>query len=299
MGFSCSQSIAKKGGRVIIAGRSLERCQKAAQMIRETGARGEVEAMHLDLTSFKSIVSFAEEYKKTGLPLHVLVENAGVFLVPFDRTQEGFETTVGTNYYGHFLLAHLLLDNLKETAKTAGGARLVAMASLFEQLGKVRWDDLEGYTTHDSSLFEYSNSKLMVIMMARELNKRLKGTDVEVFLSQPGLVQTPLNGRKLDHSKLVAMGVDIATKVYGQSAERASLCLQRPATDPDVTGYGGSYFSPPWLWLLALQSDNASMREPTNSLARDVAAWGELYSRTLKIVNQKLEEQGLDKIEAA
>ncbi len=52
--------------------------------------------------------------------------------------------------------------------------RLVAMASLFEQLGKVRWDDLEGYTTHDSSLFEYSNSKLMVIMMARELNKRLK-----------------------------------------------------------------------------------------------------------------------------
>ncbi len=64
----------------------------------------------------------------------------------------------------------------------------------------------------------------------------LQGTDVEVFLSQPGLVQTPLNGRKLDHSKLVAMGVDIATKVYGQSAERASLCLQRPATDPDVTG---------------------------------------------------------------
>jgi hypothetical protein len=48
----------------------------------------------------RSIVSFASEYNKRGLPLHVLVENAGVFLVPHDHTQEGFETTVGTNYFG-------------------------------------------------------------------------------------------------------------------------------------------------------------------------------------------------------
>lgn len=52
--------------------------------------------------------------------------------------------------------------------------RIVAMASLFEQLGSVKWEDLEGYKTKDSSLFEYSNSKLVIIMMARELNKRLK-----------------------------------------------------------------------------------------------------------------------------
>lgn len=296
MGFNCSDNIAKKGGHVIIAGRSLERSQKAAEMIQVSGARGKVEAMHLDLTSFESIVSFASEYNKRGLPLHVLVENAGVFLVPHDHTQEGFETTVGTNYFGHFLLAHLLIDNLKRTAKDTGGSRIVAMASLFEQLGSVKWEDLEGYKTNDSSLFEYSNSKLMVIMMARELNKRLKGTDVEVFISQPGLVQTPLNGRKLDHSKLIAISVDIATKIYGQSAERASLCLQRPATDPNVTGFGGSYFSPPWIWLLALQSDNAGMREPSNSLARDEIAWSHLYKRTLQIVNQKLEEKGLGQI---
>ena len=47
-----------------------------------------------------SIVTFVSDFKRRGLPLHVLVENAGVFLVPHDRTQEGFETTVGTNYFG-------------------------------------------------------------------------------------------------------------------------------------------------------------------------------------------------------
>lgn len=44
------------------------------------------------------------------------MNNAGVFLVPYDRTQEGFETTVGTNYFGHFLLTHLLLDTIKDSA---------------------------------------------------------------------------------------------------------------------------------------------------------------------------------------
>jgi hypothetical protein len=63
-----------------------------------------------------------------------------------------------------------------------------------------------------------------------------------------------------------------------------------------LAGFGGSYFSPPWIWLLALQSDNAGMREPSNSLARDEIAWSHLYKRTLQIVNQKLEEKGLGQI---
>lgn len=63
----------------------------------------------------RSIVDFAKEFKARKLPLHTLVNNAGVFLVPFDHTQEGFETTVGINYFGHFLLTHLLMDKLKET----------------------------------------------------------------------------------------------------------------------------------------------------------------------------------------
>ena len=72
--------------------------------------------MHLDLTSFQSITDFAKAFKAKKLPLHTLVNNAGVFLVPHDFTQEGFETTVGTNYFGHFLLTHLLLDTIKASA---------------------------------------------------------------------------------------------------------------------------------------------------------------------------------------
>ena len=69
----------------------------------------------------------------------------------------------------------------------------------------------------------------MVFMQAR-------GQGVESFISQPGLVNTPLNGRKLDKNKLVARAVDISATVYGQKPEVASYCLQRPATDPTVSG---------------------------------------------------------------
>ena len=48
------------------------------------------------------------------------------------------------------------------------------MSSMLEQLGKVPWDDLEGRHSPDSSLLEYSNSKIMIIMLARELNRRLQ-----------------------------------------------------------------------------------------------------------------------------
>ena len=65
-----------------------------------------------------------------------------------------------------------------------------------------------------------------------------------------------------------------------------------------LAGYGGAYFSPPWISLLALQSDNAGMREPSNSLARDQVAWTHLYKQTLQIVNQKLQSKGLPAVHA-
>ena len=64
-------------------------------------------------------------------------------------------------------------------------------------------------------------------------------------------------------------------------------------------GYGGAYFSPPWIGPLAINLDHAGMREPSNGLARNERAQKELYEQTLRIVNNKLVERGLPKIEAA
>lgn len=93
-----------------------------------------------------------------------------------------------------------------------------------------------------------------------------QGTDVEVFASQPGLVQTELNGRKLDHRKLSAISVDISAKIIGKDARTASLCLQRPATDPTVSGAAFG----PLSWRMQLCHKGADIIGPCHCMLMEV-----------------------------
>ena len=74
-----------------------------------------VEAMQLDLSSLRSVRSFAEEFTSKALPLHILVLNAGVFGGPFTLTVDGLERHFAVNHIGHFYLAKLLVDVMKNS----------------------------------------------------------------------------------------------------------------------------------------------------------------------------------------
>lgn len=81
-----------------------------------------MEAWKLDLASLESIRQFAQRFKASGLPLHTLVNNAGVMFGAYSKTKEGFEMQLGVNHLGHFLLTNLLLDKLEESAGRVVGA---------------------------------------------------------------------------------------------------------------------------------------------------------------------------------
>ena len=68
--------------------------------------------MELDLASLASIWKFVMNFKKKGLPLHILVNNAGIMIPPYSTTEDGFELQFGVNHLGHFALTNLLLDDL-------------------------------------------------------------------------------------------------------------------------------------------------------------------------------------------
>ena len=72
--------------------------------------------MYLDLDDFASIKRFANDFKAKGLPLHILVNNAGIHLFPPGMASHGFERTMASDYFGHVYLTELLLGNLKESA---------------------------------------------------------------------------------------------------------------------------------------------------------------------------------------
>ena len=68
------------------------------------------------------------------------------------------------------------------------------------------------------------------------------------------------------------------------------------AADHVPAGYGGSYFSSPYLTLLPIHVDHAGFLEPINPLARDEAEWKRLYDESLKIVNETLQSRSLNTI---
>ena len=68
--------------------------------------------MELDLASLASVQKFVMNFKKKGLPLHILVNNAGLMIPPYSTTEDGFELQFGVNHLGHFALTNLLLDDL-------------------------------------------------------------------------------------------------------------------------------------------------------------------------------------------
>jgi NAD(P)-dependent dehydrogenase (short-subunit alcohol dehydrogenase family) len=85
--------------------------------------------MSMDLANLESVASFVENFKKLGLPLHLLINNAGIMMPPYQQSKQGHELTFAVNHLGHFHLTQLLEKNLLETGTKAEPARVVYLAS--------------------------------------------------------------------------------------------------------------------------------------------------------------------------
>jgi NAD(P)-dependent dehydrogenase (short-subunit alcohol dehydrogenase family) len=126
IGQAVVESFARQKAIVIIATRNVE---KATRVARSIAARthGDVQAMHLDLSSLASVRRFAEQFlAKFDGKLHYLINNAGVDgLHGSYMTEDNYELTFQVNYLGHFLLSELLLPALRKNRPS----RIVNVAS--------------------------------------------------------------------------------------------------------------------------------------------------------------------------
>ncbi|XP_029383205.1 retinol dehydrogenase 13 isoform X2 [Echeneis naucrates] len=187
IGKETAQELAKRGGRIIMGCRDMEKCEAAAKEIRGKTLNPHVYAHHLDLASLKSVREFAERVKKEQT-VDVLINNAGVMRCPAWKTEDGFDMQFGVNHLGHFLLTNLLLDKLKESAPS----RVINLASLAHLVGKIDFEDLNWEKKKFDTKQAYCQSKLANVLFTRELAKRLQGTGVTVNAVHPGVVATEL-----------------------------------------------------------------------------------------------------------
>jgi NAD(P)-dependent dehydrogenase (short-subunit alcohol dehydrogenase family) len=246
LGFETARVLASRGATVVLACRDPGQAARAASLIAATGpdaadTRDErVQTLRLDLASLASVREAAEELCSRYPRLDLLINNAGVMMPPYGRTEDGFELQFGTNHLGHFALTGLVLDRLLAT----DGSRVVTVSSNGHRAGRINVDDLQS-ERHYRKMRAYGQSKLANLMFTYELQRKLAGAGAPTIAlaAHPGTSRTDL----VRHLSGPARGLANAqlgrlTSWFAQSAEMGALATLRAATDPGATG--GQYYGP-------------------------------------------------------
>jgi len=239
IGYEAALEFARKGGRTILACRSMDKAQAALSQIQAQVPNAQAEIMQLDLASQASIHAFAEAFNTNYDRLDLLINNAGIMMVPYGTTEDDFERQFGTNHLGHFALTGLLMDRILATP----GARVVNISSTGHRMGSMDFDNLmyaqgEGYSPSRA----YGRSKLANLLFTYELQRRFEalGADAMATAAHPGGSNTNLANHMQDRL-LFKILMPISARMM-QSAAMGALPTLRAAVDPQAQG--GDYFGP-------------------------------------------------------
>jgi len=223
--------LARKGHHVILACRSAEKTQPVIDEIKQQTGNDKIEFVQLDLADLASVRRCAEELLARNIPIHGLINNAGLAGTR-GTTKDGFELTFGTNHLGHYLFTRLLLDRIKQS----GPARIVNVASASHYQAKgIDFDALREKTRSRTGIHEYEVSKLSNVLFTKELARRLEGTGVTTYALHPGVVAT-------DVWRRIPSPVRWVMKRFMVTPEEGALSTLRCATAPELAGETGRYY---------------------------------------------------------
>jgi NAD(P)-dependent dehydrogenase (short-subunit alcohol dehydrogenase family) len=191
-GFQATRIFLSKGAKVVMLNRSADKSTAAIKQLKEEfGAEADVSFVRMDLSDLASVRAAAKEVLKTVPRIDALICNAAIAQVPTQKlTVDGFESQLGTNHYGHFVLCGMLFDLIE-----ASKGRIVVVASLGYNMGikTIQFDDMNWDKNYSANRV-YSQSKLAQMMFAYELQDRIAGTgkNVSVYVCHPGSSATSL-----------------------------------------------------------------------------------------------------------
>ena len=261
IGLSLVEALAARGGRVVLACRSEERTRPTLEALRARHPAAELTFLRLDVSDLGAVRDAASTFLASGRPLDVLVNNAGIAGTRA-VTQDGFDLTYATNHIGPFLLTNLLLPRLRESPE----GRVVNVASAAHAgVRQIDWSLLERRAVPRRSAYaDYAMTKLMNVLHARELARRLSGTSVTTYSLHPGAVATNI-------WRAVPQPLQWILKLFLLSDEKGAETPFYCATAPELKGISGRYY-------VRSRERSPSTLAQTDSLAR------ELWDRTEKLV---------------
>ena len=241
IGYETAKALAAAGADVMLAVRDRSAGEKAAVAMNEAIGAERVVAGTLDLASLGSVGSFVDAWGDQ--PLDILINNAGVMATPLLRTAEDLELQIGTNHFGHFVLAMGLTRALLNASDEDRLARIVALSSIGHRRSDINWDDPH-YRTRPYDKWEaYGQSKTANSLFAVGYSARFEEHGVTANAVMPGGIMTPLQ-RYLPREEMVAMGWmdEEGNVVEGfKTPEQGASTSVWAAVGEELEGIGGLY----------------------------------------------------------
>ena len=279
IGKETAIDLGRRGARVYIACRNLDRGRQAVKEIIAECNNNDIHVRQLNLASFLSIQSFAKDFLAEEEHLHILINNAGIMSCPFGKTEDGLEMQMGVNHFGHFLLTNLLLERLKQCQPS----RVVTVSSVaHKQTEGINFDDLNSEKSYHPDTV-YAQSKLANILFTKELHRRYSGSGVSAFALHPGLIMSALWVDRMNGYSWFFRGfVRVYSKFFFKSLKEGAQTTIYCAVQPGLEKESGNYFAD-------------SKLETPKPAAFDMEAAKKLWARSEEIVGivtqcEKVEE---------
>lgn len=215
LGESFAKQLATgKPAVLILAGRSASKMQSIIDELKSTHPTVTVKPLALNLLSFAGVRKAAETVNSWADVPHVdvLVNNAGIMAVPYQLTEDGFESQFQTNHLSHFLFTNLIMGKILASA----APRVVFVSSGVHRIGHIRWTD---YNFNDGKHYQrwlaYGQSNTANALTALALAERLGSRGILSFALCPGVILTNLAAHGLDDQASFAADLTSMDNVYG------------------------------------------------------------------------------------
>ncbi|KAJ6093931.1 carbonyl reductase [Penicillium canescens] len=263
IGKQAVEQLLRHNAKVYVASRSKGKFEQLFNHLKSVDphiAAG-LNFLQLDLSDTTSCISAAKHFAKLEARLDVLIANAALAVVPETLSSDGIEVQFGTNYFGHFVFTHNLLDLIRHTSEAFGEARIVIVSSHAHAMYKpVVPDkiDFEGLRTEgpktinsladvQASLQRYARSKLANILFARRLHTHFQATgysNILVNCLNPGTVGTAPGTESAALPQMFKFINSSIVRLMSIPPEDGALTMLLVATDPEVKSksLSGRYF---------------------------------------------------------
>lgn len=231
LGQETMRVLGLRGARVLAAARTVEKAQAATR-----GLPGEFVPLACELSEPASVRACVESVRNLGLELDVIIANAGIMALPELEKACGYELQFFTNHIGHFILITGLLDRMAERGRVV---MLSSDAHLAAPRAGIDFDNLDGARGYRPWRF-YGQSKLANLLFAKQLAKRLRGTNKTANAVHPGVIDTNLSRNM--HA-VYRVGYALARPVMLKTIPQGAATQTYVATHPRLDSVSGEYFS--------------------------------------------------------